>query len=114
MFTGGEVFKPLNEEQMRKPDLEQAHEATEAEPTPTHEEADALRAENLKLETQISSLQALMRDQNKKIRELAGDLRQACKERDEIIQVAEKMKHQRELKPRQIQKALNGISKIVK
>lgn len=89
-------------------------EATETEPIPTLEDIDALRAENLKLKTENNSLQTLMRDQNKKIEKLADDLRQAHKERDNIIQTAEKMKHQRELKPKQIQKALNEISKILK
>lgn len=89
-------------------------EATETEPIPILEDIDALRAENLKLKTENNSLQALMQDEKKKIEKLAEDLRQAHKERDNIVQVAEKMKHQRELKPKEIQKALNEISKISK
>ena len=91
-------------------EVEEAPEVTEAEPI---EDLDALRAENLKLKTENRSLQFLVRDQKTKVKKLADDLRQAYKERDEIVQVAAKIKHQRELKPKQIRKALNDISKIV-
>ena len=103
-----------DDELMTKLDPKSDLEAMETEPIPTLEDIDALRAENLKLKTENNSLQALMLDQKKKIEKLAEDLRQAHKERDNIVQVAEKMKHQRELKPKQIQKALNDFSKILK
>ena len=103
-----------DDELMTKLDPKSDLEATETEPIPTLEDIDALRAENLKLKTENNSLQALMLDQNKKIKKLANDLRQAHKERDNIVQVAENMKHQRESKPKQIRKALNDISKIMK
>ena len=85
-----------------------------AEPKFTIEDVDALRTENLELKVENDSLRALMGDQNKKIRKLADDLRRARRERDEISQVAQKMKHQQELKPKQIQRALNAISKTLK
>lgn len=100
-------------EEVREEAEEEAEEeikVTDAEPT---DDLDALRAENLKLKTEKKSLQILVLDQTMKVGKLADDLRRAHKERDEIVQVAAKMKHQRELKPKQIRKALNDISKIV-
>lgn len=97
-----------------KEDPEEALKTTEANQVLTLEDRDALRAENLKLQTENTSLQTLLRDQHEKIRKLAHDLRQAYKERDEIVLVAEKTNYQRGMKPRQVQKALNGISKILK
>lgn len=101
-------------EATKQADLEEVLKASEAEPILPREDADALRAENHELRIENNSLQTLLRDQNQKVRKLADDLRQAYKERDQIVQVAEKMKHQRDLKPREIQKALNGISKVLK
>ena len=87
----------------------------EAEPNDvTIKDAAALRLEYQKVKAENESLRTLMRDQDEKIRMLAEDLRKVRKERDEIIQVAEKKKHQRELKPKEIQKALNAIPKILK
>lgn len=86
----------------------------EAEPNATLEDADALRGENLKLKAENDSLRTLMDDQDEKIRMLTEDLRKAHKGRHEIVQVAEKMNHQQELKPKEIRKALNAISKTLK
>lgn len=91
--------------------LEETIEANEADPIFTREHIEALEAEILKLRTENNSLQTLTQDQSKTIRELAEDLRQSRKGHDKIMPVAEKMKHQRNLKPAQIQKALNAIAK---
>ena len=78
------------------------------------EDIDALRAENLQLKSDKSSLQRLLQERNKRIRELAHELRQARKERDAIVQAAEGVKHHKDLKPNELQKALNAIAKILR
>lgn len=82
------------------------------ESNPTPDSVDALRAENLKLKEENASQQTSMRDQDERIRTLAEDLRKAHKQLDEIFPVAEKRKHQHEVKPKELQKTLNAISKI--
>lgn len=78
------------------------------------DDPDALRADNLRLKSDNSSLQSLLQDQNEKIRKLADDLRQARKESDAIVQAAEGIKHHKDLKPNELQKALNAIAKILR
>ena len=93
---------------------EKAFEATEGESVRMSEDVDALRAENLQLKSEKSSLQHLLQDRNERIRKLADDLGQARKERDAIVQAAEGIKHHRDLKPNELQKALNAVAKILR
>ena len=93
---------------------EEALGATDEEPIPTSEDVDALRAEILQLKLDKSSLEGTLRDRDDRICKLADQLRQARKECDTIIQAAEGIKHHKDLKPNELQKALNAIAKILR
>lgn len=63
------------------------------------------------LEAENTALQALTRKQEE-LRVFADDPRKAGRECDPIIQAAEKIKHQQEVKPKHLQKALNTMSSV--
>ena len=95
-------------------DSEKAPEATDEEPIHTSENVDALRAEILQLKSDKSSLESMLRDRDDRIRNLADELRQVHKEHDAIVQAAEGIKRHKDLKPNELQKALNAIAKILR